>query len=271
VSAPVRTVADLEYRSLDGAGLLLDILRPADDSVVPCVAYFHGGGWALGSRKDRAADRLATVARLGLAVCSVSYRLSGVATYPAQLEDARAAVAWLRANGHEHGLRTDRLGAWGASAGGWIALMLTLTGERPVERTEAACAWFPPTELGSVTLERKATGLPLPPFMEGRELPDMEARMLGLASVTDDPVLAREASPLTHAANANGPILLVHGDGDGLINVGQSLRLRQALLAAGRQAEMLVLPGANHEDEQFDRPAVLGATACFLRAALSAR
>ena len=235
---------------------------------MPCVAYFHGGGWARGSRRDDVDARLLPVAAQGLAVCSVSYRFTDVATHPAQLEDARAALAWLRENGAEYGLAGERIGAWGASAGGWLALMLTLTGEEPAEQADAACAWFPPTELATVTLEREAAGLPLPLFLQGRPLPDMAAGLLGVQSVDDELARARLASPIAHAAGARGPILLIHGDADGMINVAQSLALHDTLVDAGRDSQLLVLRGANHEDAAFHRPAVLAATAGFLRASL---
>jgi acetyl esterase/lipase len=235
---------------------------------VPCVVYFHGGGWARGSRKDNVDARLEPIAAQGLAICSVSYRFTDVARHPAQIEDARAAVAWLRENGADYGLATDRIGAWGASAGGWLALMLVLTGTDPIQRVDAACGWFPPTELATVAIEREAAGLPLPLFMQGRRLPDNEARLLGVGSVDDDLVLAREASPIAHVAGANGPILLIHGDRDGMVNVAQSVTLHDALLAAGADSQLLVLPGANHEDPAFHKPAVLAATAGFLRASV---
>jgi acetyl esterase/lipase len=236
--------------------------------VVPCVAYFHGGGWARGSRKDNVDARLQPVAAEGLAICSVSYRFTDVATHPAQLKDAHAAIAWLREHGAEYGLATERIGAWGASAGGWLALMSALTGEDPAQRADAACAWFAPSELATVAIEREAAALPLPLFMQGRRLPDMEAGLLGLESVDDDLELARQASPIAHASQARGPILLIHGGADGMYNVAQSVTLHEALLAAGADSQLLVLPGANHEDPAFHKPAVLAATAGFLRASL---
>ncbi len=264
---PVRTFNDLEYRTVEDASLFLDIHRPDTDDEVPCVAYFHGGGWARGSRKDMVEERLQRVAEQGIAVASISYRFTDAATYPAQLEDAGASLVWLRQNGPEYGLRTERLGAWGASAGGWIALMLALTGP-DAERADVACAWFPPTDLAALAAERDAAGLPLPPFMAGRRVPDMEAGLLGLPSVGDNLALALRASPVAHAAGAHGPILLIHGDADGVVNVAQSFALHHALGEAGRESQMLVVAGANHEDPAFDKPAVLGATAGFLRAEL---
>ena len=268
MSVPVRTFNDVEYRTVADASLFLDIHRPEGDEAVPCVAYFHGGGWARGSRKDFADARLQAVAALGLGVCSVSYRFTDIATHPAQLDDARAAVAWLRENGGQYGLATEHIGAWGASAGGWLALMLTLTGEEFAARASAACAWFPPTQLATVSGQRDAAGLALPPFAAGRPMPDYEAGLLGLSAVGDDPALADEASPLTHAGHAEGPVLLIHGDSDGMIDVAQSVVLHDALLAAGQDSQLLVLPGANHEDPAFHKPAVLSATAGFMKAAL---
>lgn len=200
-------------------------------------------------------------------MASVSYRFTDVATHPAQVEDGRAALAWLRENGADYGLQTERIGAWGASAGGWIALMLVLTGE-PHERAAATCAWFPPTDLVNLATQREAAGLPLPLFMQGRRLPDMEAGLLGLASVEDDLALAHRASPLTHAGKARGPVLLIHGDSDGMINAAQSLALHTALLDSGQDSQLLLVAGANHEDPAFHKPAVLAATAGFLTASL---
>jgi dipeptidyl aminopeptidase/acylaminoacyl peptidase len=119
-----------------------------------------------------------------------------------------------------------------------------------------------------VKAEREAAGLPLPPFMAGRQLADNEAGLLGLSSVADDLPLARVASPVTHAADANGPILLIHGSADGMVHVAQSSAMHDALVTAGQDSQLLVLHGANHEDPAFHKPAVLSATAGFLRAAL---
>jgi acetyl esterase/lipase len=260
----VRSIVDLEYRAVEDANLFLDIHRPDCEREVPCVAYFHGGGWARGSRKEQVDERLLPFAAHGLAVASVSYRLVDMATHPAQLEDARAAVAWLRERGAEYGLRTERIGAWGASAGGWIALMLNL-GDGGAD---AAAAWFPVTELATVSSQRDAAGLPLPPFMAGREPTDLEAGLLGVSRITEAIDAARAASPVTHVTSANGPTLLIHGDADGFVNAAQSLVLHERLLAVGKDSQLMLLAGANHEDPAFEKPAVLAATAGFFSAVL---
>ncbi len=281
----VSTTVDVEYATTDGASLQMDLHRPDVDAAVPVVVYFHGGGWARGSRKDGAEERLLAVAAQGVAVASVSYRLIDVATHPAQLEDARAAVRWLRRNATERGLQSERIGAWGASAGGWIALMLALTDDHAGGHADATVAWFPVTNLLTVAAERRAAELPLPPFMVGRPVPDMESGLLGLHSLDEDPELARAASPFSYAAagataataataatslvsDGPGPILLMHGDRDGMVNLAQSTALHEALTAAGRDSQLMVVAGANHEDPSFHTPAVLATTAGFFTAAL---
>jgi acetyl esterase/lipase len=278
LSTDVETIADLVYARLDDrVSLYLDIHRPKGGRDVPAIVYFHGGGWRRGSRKDLLQERLRPLAAQGIAVASVSYRFVDEATFPAQLHDAKAAVRWLRSNGGDHGLRTDRIGAFGASAGGWIALMLGLTaGDRKLEgeigdhtradsSVQAIAAWFPTTNLATTATERESAALPLPPFIQG-PVPPLEAGLLGLSAVTDDLAAAQAASPISHVANASGPVLLVHGDQDGLINIAQSIDLHDALIAAGKMSQLMVLRGANHEDPQFQRPAVIGAVAGFFSA-----
>jgi acetyl esterase/lipase len=224
-----------------------------------------------GDRKAGAAQRLLPVVAHGLAVASVSYRFSDVATHPAQLEDARDAIDWLVAHAAQLGLRAGPVGVWGASAGGWIALMQGLGGHvASSDAVAATCAWFPVTDLLTNIPDRDAAGLPLPPVMTGRSLPtpSMEARLLGVGDVRDAPELARRASPVSYAEQARGPVLLMHGDRDGLVHHAQSARLHAALRRAHQEAELLLIAGADHQDPAFERPAVLGAVAAFFTATL---
>jgi acetyl esterase/lipase len=276
VSGDVQVRRGLVFAEPAGQPLQLDLYRPAGDAEVPVCVYLHGGGWARGSRTDRAEGRLVPVARSGIAVASIDYRLTDTATFPAQLADARAAVRWLRARGAEHGLATGRIGAWGASAGGHLAALLGLCpddgdrddGDRGDGSVQGVVAWFPPTDLlGLATDEPEG---PRPPFLSGPPpSPSYEARLLGVAAVTDDPGAARAASPLAHVRPDAPPFLVVHGDRDGLIPSVQSRRLVDALTAAGATADLMLLAGANHEDPAFDRPASLGAVSGFLRTALA--
>src|SRR5688500_6739410 len=113
----ITTTGDLTYASPDGEPLQLDLYVPRTPDPAPVCVYLHGGGWLRGTRADRAAERLLPVAAAGVAVAAVQYRLSGQAIFPAPLDDVRAAVRWLRAEGAGFGVDPARIGAWGASAG----------------------------------------------------------------------------------------------------------------------------------------------------------
>jgi dipeptidyl aminopeptidase/acylaminoacyl peptidase len=122
----------------------------------------------------------------------------------------------------------------GASAGGYLALLLALTA---------------------------GSSRPTPE-------PSIIARLLGVDRVADDLKLATAASPISHAGQSDGPVLLMHGDADGLVSEQQSLELHKALTSAGIESTLLLIAGANHEDPVFDRPEVLGAVAAFFQARL---
>jgi acetyl esterase/lipase len=185
LAASVQITTDLEYGVRDGQSLQLDLYRPVAEGPVPRVVYFHGGAWMAGDRKAGAPERLSPVVERGLAVASVSYRFTNVATHPAQLQDGRDAIDWLVTHAREPGLSPGPVGVWGASAGGWIALMQVLGGHEGRSRSvAAACAWFPVTDLEHNIPDRERACLPLPPIMNGMSLPtpSMEARLLGSAT-----------------------------------------------------------------------------------------
>ncbi|MBV9195418.1 MAG: alpha/beta hydrolase [Solirubrobacterales bacterium] len=273
---------DLAYASVDGRSLTLDLYMPEHRTdACPVVLYLHGGAFMVGTKRDFAQERLLPLAHSGIAVASAEYRFSAIATYPAQLHDVKAAVRWLRAHAAEHGYRDQRVGAWGASAGAYLALMLALTsgsgehegtlGDHPEARSsvEAVTAWFAPTDLLTADAFHPPPDRRPPPFISGPPpQPSILARLLGVANVAENAGLAASASPLTYAAEATGAFLLMHGDRDALISEDQSRRLHAALGAAGADSTLLLVAGANHEDPAFDGPAVLGAVSEFFRARL---
>ena len=278
----VEVIRDIEFARTDDGPLALDLFRPAGARAAKTVLYLHGGGWAVGARTVHAKERLVPIAQRGVAVASASYRFTDVATYPAQVHDAKGAVRWLRAHGDEFGLATERIGAWGASAGGFLALTLGLTaGVAELEGdvggnldqdswVAAVCDWFAPVDLAAVGV--RGEGFPLPEFAVGPPPePPYAARLLGLERVEDDVEAACAASPLFLAGKASGgaeSYLLMHGDRDGLVPDRASRAMHEALLAAGIDSSVILLGGANHEGPEFHRPAVLGAVAGFFLDAL---
>lgn len=117
--------------------LTLDLYLPPQQATrpaggFPLVLYIHGGGWLGGTarRSGPFADFpavLAALAARGYVVASVEYRLSGEAKFPAQVQDVKAVLRWLRSRAPEFGIDPRRAVAWGASAGAYLAALTALS------------------------------------------------------------------------------------------------------------------------------------------------
>ena len=164
---------------------------------LPLVIWVHGGGWQNGSKDACPPLRRGYVAR-GYAVASINYRLSGHAVFPAQIEDCKAAVRWLRARAPEYGLDPDRFGVWGSSAGGHLAALLGTSGdvkefERGAHldqssRVQAVCDEYGPTDF---------TVFVTTPGYEGHGRAESpESRLLG-GAVRENAAKAARANPVT--------------------------------------------------------------------------
>lgn len=230
----------LGYRPLELDLYLPHTDGPKADGPAPVIVYVHGGGWRRGSRREPlpvlGAGFYDTVAAQGFAVAAIDYRLSGEARFPAPLEDVRTAISWVRDHAASYGLDADRGFLWGDSAGGHLALLAALTGSK----VNGVVAWFPVTDLAGLPSDvADAGGLP-DPGPQSRE-----AQLLG-APASSAPDLARQASPVTHASASAPPILLMHGAVDDMVPPAQSVRLAEALTAAGATVELELVPGATH-------------------------
>lgn len=256
-SGGVRLLPGMPFAALPGVRPLeLDLwLPPAGERPVPAVVFLHGGGWRLGGRSSAGPmyagvdpTPFERVARAGIAVASVDYRLSGEATWPAQLHDAKAAVRWLRSRAAEIGIDPERIAAWGESAGGHLAELLGLTahdasleGEVGVtgssSRVAAVAAWYAPSDVGAVARDAGA---------DPSDAGTREAQLLGSAPAAV-PDLAAQASPITYAGETSAaPFLLLHGRSDQLIPFVQSERLAAALRAGGTDVALHGYDGADH-------------------------
>src|SRR3954467_9828502 len=125
--AQVVVTRDVEYARRPTGPLLLDLYVPAEPVVAPpIVVWLHGGGWRKGDRSF-SPDLERYFARRGYAMANVEYRLSGQALFPAQLEDVRDAIRWLREDAERLGLDGSAQALWGSSAGGHLAALAATT------------------------------------------------------------------------------------------------------------------------------------------------
>ncbi len=248
--AGVSVLRNLEFGRAGERALLLDLYRPEKSAKpAPVVMWVHGGGWNKGS-KDRCPAVWLT--QHGYAVASVGYRLTGEAQWPAQIDDCRAAIRWLRTHAKEYGLDAKHIGVWGGSAGGHlVALLGTLPApadESVSSRVQAVCDWYGPADL--LTMPNNV-------HTPGKTLADLAktngAQLLG-KTVRDAPELAKQASAFYQVSKGDAPFLIMHGDKDPGVPLEQSQRLYKKLVAAGVPAKLHVVPGAGHGGKAFQTP-----------------
>lgn len=241
-AAGVRVLRGVPYGVVEGGRPLeLDLWLPAPaaERPAPLVLFLHGGAWRRGRRDDMGVRTRSwepgpfeRIAATGLAVACVDYRLSGEAVFPAQLDDVRAALRWLGVRARELGIDPERVVVWGESAGGHLASLLALT--HPEPPLAGAVVWYGPSDLET----------PRPPF-DPADPSSMEALLLGAAPATV-PERASAASPVRRAHAGAPPFLVVHGDADTMVPCGHGRDLARALRAAGADAELRIVPGAEH-------------------------
>ncbi len=227
----------------------LDMMTPEGEGPFPAVVCVHGGGWHAGSRKSYM-PFLGELAKRGYVGVTISYRFAPKHRFPAQIEDVKSAVRWLRANAKRYRINPDKIGAIGDSAGGHLVDLLAVTGkddglegkgnEEQSSRVQAAVALYGPSDLAfgyeCSSLQTK---------MEGGYVRMALSQLLG-GTPEKFAGRYRAASPVTYASKDDPPILLVHGTKDTLVGIEQSEILERKLKDAGAGAELLRIEGAGH-------------------------
>jgi acetyl esterase/lipase len=241
----------ITYKETPLGPLLLDSYRPAEGGAHPLVVMIHGGAWCGGGRFQMGLTRWAGyLATGGLAVVSIDYRLAPAAHYPDSFQDCLDAVDWAVEHAAEIGCDPERIGLWGDSAGGHLALLLAtsqtnpaFSGPRmrtPAGRLGAVVAWYPPTDL--LALHRAAARGPTPRIV---------LDFVGIEPEVD-PERWREASPSEQLHAAMPPALVLQGTRDFLVPYAHTVRFSEKLAAAGIEHEFHLVDGALHG---FDRVA----------------
>lgn len=245
----IRALRDIAYVSNGTSQQKLDLYIPNNPpGMHPLVVWVHGGGWTEGSKADCPARWL--VSR-GYVVASIDYRLSQVAKFPAQIEDCKSAIRWLRAHAAEYGIDPKEVGVWGASAGGHLVALLGTTGndhrfdkgENLAQSSAVACVvdWFGPTDFLHYG----------DPVWTQLDRPDsLIAQLLG-GTVSANPDKAKSASPIYYVSANSAPFLIEQGDHDNLVPLQQSRRLSEALQKAGVECTLKIIPGAGHGGKDF--------------------
>ncbi|MFC1900813.1 alpha/beta hydrolase fold domain-containing protein [Chloroflexota bacterium] len=239
----VRITRNVEYGRADGIPLLLDIYMPKTPIVepMPVIVFIHGGGWQNGDKYPGKAEILAKRGFLGI---SINYRLSGVAPFPAAVEDCKCAIRWVRAHAEEYDIDPDKIGIWGSSAGGHLVMMLGCVDETAglegnsgwaahSSRVQAVCSYFGPADF--TIMGRFGT----------RTEFSAEAKFLG-GTMEEIPDVYVKASPITYVSTDDPPLLMVHGNMDYTVSFKQSEHMLDAYQQEGLEATLIEVKDAGH-------------------------
>lgn len=237
---------DLSYVANGHQRQKLDLYLPEQGEDFPLIIWVHGGAFRMGSKEDKVP--LAYLAA-GYAVASINYRLSQHAIFPAQIEDCKAAVRWLRAQAQRFNLDPRRFGAWGESAGGHLVAMLGVTGAvkgfevgenlEESSHVEAVVDFFGPTDFLQMDAHRLPDGMV-------HDAPDSpESELVGGPIQENEDKVAR-ANPITYVTQDAAPFLIVHGEVDPLVPHHQSELLAAMLKRSGVAVSFYTVKGGGH-------------------------
>ena len=246
----------------------LDIYLPDDgEGPFPVILSFHGGAFMGCDKADLQLLPMLEGLHRGYAVIAVNYRLSWEATFPALVQDVKAAVRWVRGNADWYYLDPERVAAWGGSAGGYLSTMLGVSAgiseledlslgspDQP-SNVQAVVDWFGPTNFLKMDEQLVASGLSPMEGMEHSGEDSPESLLLG-GKIPDIPELVKAANPETYIRENAAPFLIQHGVADFTVPVQQSIGLAENLkrVCGDNKVVLDLFDGFEHGDPRFASP-----------------
>jgi acetyl esterase/lipase len=229
----VVTKTDVIYGRVEGSALLADIAYPESAGLKPAILSVHGGRWRAGNRTDASSIKVAQWAGFGFFAMSIDYRLVGGSPAPAAYLDLLCAIRWIHAHAGEYQIDPERVYLIGQSAGGQLVSLVATLGEGSFPRVggwdkarsdvRAVISVAGPYELNTLSWGNLWTPV--------------------TGDVTD---ARRVASPLSHVAAANKPLLIIHSDDDKSVPMQQALDMTERLKAAGARHRLVHYADRGH-------------------------
>jgi acetyl esterase/lipase len=234
----IQVTRDVVYATYGARQLKLDVYRPEGAKTLPGIVVIRGGGWRVGD-KNGFAPIARGLANDGFVTACIEYRVLPDVQFPAPVNDSKAAVRWMRAEGKKYGIDTDRIGAIGGSAGGHlVALLGTSSKNSKLEGgggnpgvssgVQAVVAMAPVTDFATMHRSESGGGDAVRAIFQG----DLE--------------LANRFSPVTYLDKDSAPILFIHGDADKTVPIAQSQEMLDGCRKLGVKASLISLPGVPH-------------------------
>jgi len=229
-----RVIRGLPCAAPSGEPLTIDVYRPVADGRYPSVVQIYGGAWQRGAPADDAGFAAYLAAR-GFVVFAIDYRHAPRWPWPAQIDDVRAAIGWIREHGGEYGGDASRLALIGRSAGAQLAMIAAYRLGAPAIR--AVVSYYGPVDL--------TDGYRNPPRPDPLDVRSVEVALLG-GTPDEVPDRYRDASPIAYATGKAPPSLLIYGGRDDVVQARFGAMLDARLRASGARSVLLEIPWAEH-------------------------
>ena len=235
---------NIVYSNVSDQELLLDAYIPKVSGKHPAILVIHGGAWRFGNRKQLS-SYARSLAERGFSCFAIDYRLAPKHKFPAQIEDCRSAVKWIRKNANKYKVDASKLGVIGYSAGGHLATLLGTTGEGPSEQNENSDMRIQAVVAG---------GAPT----DFRWMPDKGkwAKYWMGGDLDSVPEKFRLASSAAFVDAKDPPVFFFHGTKDTLVPMLWSGVCHVALKEAGVKTVMHRVRGAGHVQAAKDKDAL---------------
>lgn len=258
-SKAVYAYRDVTYAEIRGyRPLKLDLYLPkATTKPQPAIVWLHGGGWGAGNPRAGGPvyhdwpKVLQDLTARGYVVIAATYRFTSEAQFPAAINDVKAVIRWARLNAANLGIDSSRIGVWGESAGGYLAVLagtacevaaLEGTANEPGKVSscvQAVVDWYGPSDFSRMDSQVLPGGR-----KHGGE--GAESALLGCLVNQCPAEKLKAANPLTYIKASTPPFLIIHGDADLAVPPLQSQLLYDALRAAQVPAKLQFIHGADH-------------------------
>lgn len=242
----------------------MDIYFPNESKYerAPLIAYFHGGAFMKGTRKDDALEPMLRGLERGFIVASIDYRLSNEARFPAMILDGKCAIRFLRCHADEYGIDASRIALWGPSSGGYLVSMMGVSDKIPgledltmgysnySSKVQAVVDWCGPVVPFSDMDEffrNTKKGIP------DHDLPiSPESRFLG-APIKEVKELCRLAAPITYVDKNCPYFCIFHGEDDQVVPVQCSQLFAEKIQSVSSKdhVQIQVVPQRKHHGDPW--------------------
>lgn len=230
----VRYTPNIQFAAPDGVPLNMDIYRPEKLGKYPAIVILYGGAWQYGNPKANAEFSRYMAAR-GYTIFAIDYRHAPRYRFPAQLDDVRAALDFIRQNAVKYEAQADRIALLGRSAGGHLAMLAAYQPDALPVR--AVVSYYGPFNL--------TEGYKDPPQPDPLNVRALLVAFLG-GTPEQLPQQYIKASPASYVTRKLPPTLLIHGSRDHIVEVRFARDMYQRLQAVGTTSVLLEIPWAEH-------------------------